>query len=1471
MRDVDENYCRRRLLTIAGRDYYYESGDFGARIDAQVAALTDWLTDPTLEGREFEHDPLNPKSRLEIAEFVKRQQLDSTDADDVLVVYITGHGITGGSGNHYLVLPESDEEDPLSTCYPTVDLLATVLGSRADHILIIVDSCHAGALHSQWAALSKDLPKARRELKTLAVIASADFDAKTRIGEFAELLRLVYERLQGPAEITGRYLTFNELFTEIASVLAQHPELGEPMPIWPPFAFRPTGTPCLPNPAYAPPSGLVDTSRQQVSITRTELEDYWISRASGRVSNEDPGWYFSGRAKLMQSLVDFLRGGEGIQVITGVAGSGKSAILARAVTLSDPLFRQNNPAVLASIDPSALPPTASIDAAVLAREKDTEQVSFELLDLLGGSRTTSAHGAFRQLKAHLIASQRPLLITVDGVDEASHPDRLITDVLAPLARLTDNDGAPLVRLLLGLRSEEHNAPNEDQGLGLLDLLRRTTPTVAFSVVRTDEKPAVTADIGKYLAALLSVRGPYADTMSPRDPLVELVASEVSPSFLDARLAGDRLRDASEQQNLSDPAWLATLADGTISLFRADLVDTASALQYPAAHLLAALQATAYAMGRGVPWGDIWPTMAEAIYGQPIADISDVIDGVLHSRLAGYLSQDSEDGRTVHRPNHARLAEALHDRSFPLSNRYGQVISLLSPASAHARIATELAGLVDAIGPNPPHPYLARHLIDHANRGGVLDDTHVPAALLPWEPDARVRGLLGLPSPTNTSSGRLAAWASIEPFLDDAPILARQLSLAFACSSAEFPLQPCTIAEQVTPIWTRWDLPQGNVIAASSKGSTWLSMEPFSLPGDRIALSVGNQDGFVQVLDPISGNAIGETWHAHDGAVRALAALSLADGRTVLATGGTDGYVGVWDPLSGRAISDSWSGHRGMVTALVSVSLPDGRAAIVTAGADGLVRVWDPLSGNGIGPPGFLGGSGVTSLAALSLYQSHVVIAVGSMEGQVNLWDPLDGADVGHGFWAVEDKPIMAICTLPLLDGRIILAAGGMDGIVRVWYPRSGEFVCKWRAGHRSGVSAMAAIPLSGGGVGLVTGGVDGNLQLWDPLTGNVIGNSWRGHEDSVASMTTVTLPDGRVALVTCGLDQTVRIWDPLAEAVAGRQNVERNVQSLVAATTLADGQLLLASASRQSVQARDSLTGEVVWEHTHNHGGRVTALIPLLMPNSHMVLALADESGFVQLWDPIDGSPTGAQVLGYGEPITALAALSLPNGRVLLATGDENGLVQLWDPLAGSRVGEPLDGQRTVPITALAALSLPNGWMLLASGDEEGWVQLWDPIDASLEGRSQLIRVDDPIAFDVRGEQPTDVAAVGCPVRAHDYGVSALAVLQAQDGRPLLLSGGSDGTVRTWDPESLDVRHSWHAHDHGVNALAVLQRPGGRALLATGGDDGTLRFWNAEYGTEVTRTVTGRRIQSLLTFGCESGLRLAVVGDGGIACLAINL
>jgi len=131
-----------------------------------------------------------------------------------------------------------------------------------------------------------------------------------------------------------------------------------------------------------------------------------------------------------------------------------------------------------------------------------------------------------------------------------------------------------------------------------------------------------------------------------------------PSFLDARLAGRRLREADGQIQPDDPTWLESLGEGTLGLLRSDLQDAATETRYPAAELLAVLRAAAYAQGAGIPWAEIWPAVSAAVLDRPLPDADGAIAEMLGGRLSGYLARDVADGRTVYRPAHERLAQVL---------------------------------------------------------------------------------------------------------------------------------------------------------------------------------------------------------------------------------------------------------------------------------------------------------------------------------------------------------------------------------------------------------------------------------------------------------------------------------------------------------------------------------------------------------------------------------------------------------------------------------------------------------------------------------------------------------------------------------------------------------------------------------------------------------------------------------------------
>lgn len=675
-----EESTGRTLLTLAVRDYGDGDEEFTAGIDEQLSVVTDWWCAPQAP-EPFVHVPAPElHERYDVERFLHEAKVRETGGL-ALVLFITGHGQLGASRTHFLQLPKTEPRRQLATAIRTSEIVAAALDSRAEHVLVVINTCYADGIAEELKKLHQEIPLSRRTTGSLDVVATCAHDQLVQVRQFPSVLRRVLERLRTTAQITTPWLSVAHLMTEFESELGtdtarRKHRLRRVLEGGGQTAL----TPCLPNPGYRPVRELVGPARRQVATPADEV-DHWLDRASGRPQETDPGWYFSGREGLGGAITAFLTRPRGVLLLTGTAGSGKSAVLARAVTLSDPLFRDDPRygRALRSAAPETVPPEDSVTAAVLARHRTACDILGDLLCALelephpAGPTDDPVELRRAQLTAYLDEPGDTVTLVLDGLDEAAEPFRVVTDVLAPLNSYCDSSPAlpalpgqrrtephrPL-RLLVGVRSTRPRTDGDtpavpaEQEPGLLDALREVFP--GSSVLRTDEADSE-SDIADYVQALIGTEASGGDSTRQA---ARTVAKRVWPSFLDARLAGEQLHHASDPEALAgNPEWLGLLQAGTIGLLRRDLALVEDE-GLPAEVALALLRAAAFALGAGIPWSDVWPTVAGALLGRRIEDPDRMIGNLLKSRLAGYLAHDHEDDRRVYRPAHEALAEILKD-------------------------------------------------------------------------------------------------------------------------------------------------------------------------------------------------------------------------------------------------------------------------------------------------------------------------------------------------------------------------------------------------------------------------------------------------------------------------------------------------------------------------------------------------------------------------------------------------------------------------------------------------------------------------------------------------------------------------------------------------------------------------------------------------------------------------------------------
>lgn len=250
---------------------------------------------------------------------------------------------------------------------------------------------------------------------------------------------------------------------------------------------------------------------------------------------------------------------------------------------------------------------------------------------------------------------------------------------------------------------------------------------------------------------------------------------------------------------------------------------------------------------------------------------------------------------------------------------------------------------------------------------------------------------------------------------------------------------------------------------------------------------------------------------------------------------------------------------------------------------------------------------------------------------------------------------------------------------------------------------------------------------------------------------------------------------------------------------------------------------------------------------------------------PLDGS--------FKTEIDVRAMTLLDDGRP--AFSSPKGLVRIWDPNAAET--EPLDLPSDVPFgssgtssesqrTIISIGLLPGGSIAVASTlDGRLLVEEVDPVTGGSERGgfySDHLTASPEVVFvsgsraaigSTEGRVSIDpVGDVGIQVSTGHSG-AVLAIAELPNG--LFASGGDDGTVRIWDPETgieADNLQVLADHSDAVTTLAVL--PDGR--IVSGSADTTVQVWDPQQPSLGRQVFTGH--SDVVT-------SLTVLPDGRIA------
>ncbi|MCP9997071.1 peptidase C14 caspase catalytic subunit p20 [Streptomyces werraensis] len=579
-----------------------------------------------------------------------------TDGAEQKILYWTGHGVQRRDEGYFLACAdswESGEFDP-GKAVPLLELVGFLLRPEFEaDTLLIVDACSSQSYNSLTEAVRHAVELQRdpavdraweSRRKGFAVIGTSGADAQVPAGRWVTWLEEALAKPEFTADDASRPFEPQALYLPLPYLCqavdaraaddgldeqAQRPDCRE---------IR-----ALPNSFLDNPYHQRSDRRIHMPAALTRRKPWIEAEQFGLEDDSHLHRHFAGRRDALSRIVRWMdTHPQGMLAVTGLAGTGKTALLGRLALTSLPGWRA---ALGPGLDPATLPRTGTVHAALSCQGQSAHSLAVQLREVLsaidgapplpeepvGSERFTDA---FEQL----VGQAGSVNLLFDGLDEAL-PDQahaIARHVLGPLAKTLG------VRVIVATRAQPRRRTTAPAGQeSLLDALELSVEPLVLG----DDAEARESIAGMVRSVLDTEGSPYRGEarQEDREWTAETVAQQSHGSFLVARLVATGL--ARRTTVAAETELTAWLRDGGTDLRTRLTEETAHLGGQPGARRAhEVLRALAVAQGPGLAQDAAWLTLADALRepGTPELTARDVRE-VCRSAGGGIVAAQ-RDGR-----------------------------------------------------------------------------------------------------------------------------------------------------------------------------------------------------------------------------------------------------------------------------------------------------------------------------------------------------------------------------------------------------------------------------------------------------------------------------------------------------------------------------------------------------------------------------------------------------------------------------------------------------------------------------------------------------------------------------------------------------------------------------------------------------------------------------------------------------------